>query len=88
MVEGRRLRSRIADKNIERAELGPDLLEDPANLIGLANVGLNQKSVRPEVADLFQRRQRRILIAIVMNRDTRSFFRQFQLVKMGIASCC
>jgi hypothetical protein len=77
LVEGRRLRSCIADENIERAELGTDVLEDPADLIRLANVGLDQKTVRPEFADPFQCRKRRIPIAVIMNPDTRSHFRQF-----------
>ena len=44
-VESRGFGSCIADENIERAKLGANLLEDPANLLRMATVGLNQKSI-------------------------------------------
>jgi hypothetical protein len=45
LVKRGSLRSRVAYKNIKRAELGADLLEDTADFLRPANIGLDQEPV-------------------------------------------
>jgi hypothetical protein len=55
LIEGWHFRASIAYKNVELSELRFHLLENPADLSWPTDIGLNQKAVRPELADLRQR---------------------------------
>src|SRR5207302_9136840 len=72
------LRSHHAHQNGQRPELRSDLPKKPANLIRLANIGLHQKSVRPELTDLFECRLCRLPVTRVVDCHPRALYRELQ----------
>lgn len=48
-------RSRVVHKNVQLTELGLDAPENSADLLGTANISLNQEAIRPALANLRQR---------------------------------
>src|SRR5207302_4314801 len=78
LVELRRLRTRVGDEDVERAEALLDLAEHPAHVVDARDVGLDEKPVGAVLTHALERVLRGGLVRVVMDGDPRAALRELQ----------
>ena len=78
LVELRRLRSRVRDEDVERAERLSNLPEHPVNVFHARDIGLDQESVGAVLSHSLQGFLGGGLVGVIMDGDARPGFGELE----------